>query len=239
MAKPGDNGDRQSGNILLARLRPSTRRRLDRLLEPVVLELKQTLHAADKPMDHVHFVESGVVSLVTAEVNGGSVELATIGNEGFVGTPLLLGTDRIPAVALCQIAGSALRMRAAAFLREVKRSEEFSLLLHRYVQMLIIQIAQSAACNRLHTVEKRAARWLLMTHDRVSSDTFALTQEFLSQMLGVRRAGVNVAAGILQRQGVIRYTRGVITVLDRRGLEKASCECYRIVRREFDRFIET
>jgi CRP-like cAMP-binding protein len=178
-----------------------------------------------------------VASVVAENGHGPSVEVATVGNEGFVGTPLLLGTDRSPAAAFCQVPGHGHRMSAAAFQREVRRSGDLSAIAHRYVQALMTLYAQSVACNRLHSIDQRAARWLLMTHDRVMADTFPLTQEFLSQMLGVRRAGVNVAANLLAEAGAISYSRGVITIVNRRALEKAACECYRVIRHEFDRLV--
>ena len=224
-------------NRLLAGVSRATFRRLARHLEPMSYTQRQYTYEANAPIRHVHFVETGVISVVAEDDHGGSVEVATVGNEGFVGTPLLLGTDRSPASAFCQVPGHGHRLSAAAFREEVARNGDLSDIAHRYVQALMNLYAQSVACNRLHSIEKRAARWLLMTHDRVAADSFPLTQEFLAQMLGVRRAGVNVAAGILQQAGVISYSRGVITVVNRRGLEKAACECYEVIRREFQRLV--
>jgi CRP-like cAMP-binding protein len=232
-----DVGAQQLCNRLLTGLSPRVCRRISQHLEPIEYTPKQYLYEANMPITHVHFVDTGVASVVMNDDHGNAVEVATVGNEGFVGTPLLLGTNRSPAAAFCQVPGHGHRMTANAFLSELRKNDEFSAITHRYVQALMNLYAQSAACNRLHTIEKRAARWLLMTHDRVAADTFPLTQEFLAQMLGVRRAGVNVAAGILQQAGAISYSRGIITVVNRRALEKASCLCYSVIRREFDRLI--
>ena len=169
--------------------------------------------------------------------DGASVEMATVGLEGMVGLPVFLGTDTMPSRAFGQVAGDSLRITTAAFTAEVKRNGPLVRVLNRYTQALFNQVAQTTACNRVHLVEQRCARWLLQTHDRVGSDRFSLTQEFLAQMLGVRRTGVSAAAGLLQKAGLIRYARGRITVLDRPGLESAACECYRVIKREFDRLI--
>jgi CRP-like cAMP-binding protein len=186
---------------------------------------------------HVYFPIGVVISLVTSMEDGTAVELATVGREGMVGLPVFLGTGSLPIQAFGQIPGEALRVTAEAFRAEIKRNGPLVQVLNRYMQALFIQVAQVAACNRVHLVEQRRARWLLQTHDRVGADQFLLTQEFLAQMLGVRRAGVSVAAGLLQKAGLIRYARGRITILDRPGQESAACECYRVVRREFDRLL--
>jgi CRP-like cAMP-binding protein len=224
------------GNRLLAGLPRGVMRRLEQLLEPVKLNVRTVLYEAGEPVQYVYFVDDGVCSVVMT-AGQSTVEVATVGREGFVGTPLLLGSDRTPATAFCQVPGEARRMPAAAFKREVKRNGALTVMLYRYIEVVMIQMAQAAACNRIHTIEKRAARWLLMTHDRVTADTFPLTQEFLAQMLGVRRAGVNVAMGILQKAGLVEYARGVVTIVDRAGLEQASCECYRVIRKETDRLV--
>jgi CRP-like cAMP-binding protein len=154
-----------------------------------------------------------------------------------IGLPVFLGAGSIPGEAFCQVPGRALRLPADVLLRELGDGGPFHDLLHRYTQAHINQIAQSAACGRVHSIDERCARWLLITHDQVGHDRFPLTQQFLAMMLGVRRAGVNAAASILQRAGYVRYRRGVITVTDRPGLESASCGCYRIVRDEFERLL--
>lgn len=169
--------------------------------------------------------------------NGEAVEVATVGNEGMVGLPVFLEAATIPGKAFAQIPGEAWRMSADTFKEQVSPGTPLHELLQRYTQALFNLISQSTACNRLHTVEERACRWLLMTHDRVGSDSFPLTQEFLAQMLGVRRPTVSTVASILQRAGFISYSRGKITILDREGLESASCECYEIIRAEFERLV--
>jgi hypothetical protein len=170
--------------------------------------------------------------------DGTVVETATVGCEGMLGLPLFHGTDRTSLQAFCQIPGEAFRMDAERFKSELAQNGTLTTMLHRYSQALLTMIAQSSACNRVHTMEQRLARWLLHSHDRVGRDTFPLTHQFLSQMLGVRRATVTEAAGRLQKASLIEYTMGKITLLDRPGLEGAACECYAIIRREFDRLLE-
>ncbi|OWY64040.1 hypothetical protein B7486_49525 [cyanobacterium TDX16] len=169
--------------------------------------------------------------------DGGVVEAATVGNEGMVGLPVFLEADTIPSQAIVQIPGDALRMKADAFKAWVDQSQPLQNLLKRYTQVMFNSIMQTAACNRRHEIEQRCCRWLLMTHDRVGSDNFPLTQEFLAQMLGVRRPSVSVVASILQKAGLIRYSRGKIIILDRPGLESATCECYPVIKQEFDRLL--
>jgi CRP-like cAMP-binding protein len=176
-----------------------------------------------------------VISLVQGELDGQVVEVATIGNEGMAGLPVFLGLESTAGQAFVQVAGAAQRMPSDVFRREVGAGTALHERLHRYTQALMVQMAQGAACNRLHPIAERCARWLAMTHDRVPSDTFELTQEFLGQMLGTRRAAVNEAMGIIQEAGLVRYTRGVITVLDRAGLEAVACKCYGIIRAQYER----
>lgn len=232
--------EQPSANRLLQLLPPKVLDRVLRHAQRVELNFKDVLVRADRPIEQVYFPETGVCSMVTAgEENFGPdqllVEVATIGREGFVGTPLLLGTDQTRSIMLMQIPGRGLQMAARDFTAMVRDEPVFQLTLLRYTQALIMQISQAATCNRLHNIEERAARWLLMTHDRVDGDTFPLTQEFLGQMLGVRRQAVNIAASMLQKAGLIHYTRGHITVLDRKGLEATLCECYRIIVNEFEK----
>jgi CRP-like cAMP-binding protein len=226
-------------NRLLTLLREEDRERLRWHLEPVELEYKLPLYDAYKPIEFVHFIETGVGSLVHTIANGQAAEVGTIGNEGFVGLPTLLGDDRGPTSVYVQVPGTGLRMTAGAFCQELERSGAMRATMLRYTHAFFNQVAQSAACAHFHSLEQRCCRWLLMTHDRMYSDQFLLTQEFLAMMLGVRRAGVTVAAGALQRTGLIRYTRGTVTILDRRGLERRSCECYGVSKREFDRLLST
>lgn len=212
-----------------ARLRPH--------IEAVDLVLRQSLYTANAPISHVYFPSTAVCSLVLTLDDDTLVEIATVGREGLVGLPALLGAISIPGEAFCQVAGRALRVPADALRREAGIGGPLHDLLLRYTQAHINQIAQSAACSRGHSIDERCARWLLITHDQVGAEQFPLTQQFLALMLGVRRAGVNAAASILQRAGYIRYSRGVITVTDRPGLESAACACYHVVRDEFARLL--
>jgi CRP-like cAMP-binding protein len=226
-----------SSNRLLGLLREEDRTRLYRHLEPVVLEYRRPLYDANQPVEFVYFIESGVGSLVLTMANGQAAEVGTIGNEGFVGLPVLLGDDRTPTSVYIQVPGAGLRIRAEVFREELERSGPMRATMHRYAHAFFNQVAQSAACRDFHSLEQRCCRWLLMTHDRMRSDEFLLTQEFLAMMLGVRRAGVSVAAGKLRGDGVIRYRRGNVTVVDRRSLEDRACECYSTSKREFDRLL--
>ncbi|MCU0536994.1 MAG: Crp/Fnr family transcriptional regulator, partial [Hydrococcus sp. Prado102] len=201
------------------------------------LDLKKILYNPNESIEFVYFVLDGVVSLLTILNDGAIVEVATVGNEGFVGLPIFLGATQIPGQALSQIPGTAMQMRAEIFKREVTQETTLFALLQRYTQALFNQVAQSAACNRIHTLEERFCRWILMTRDRVPGDTFPLTHEFLGQMLGVRRASVTEVAIRMQNAGLVQYKYGKMTVLDREGLESASCECYQIVQREFNRLV--
>jgi CRP-like cAMP-binding protein len=225
------------GNRLLDSLPRPDLERLRPHLEAVSVGVKHVVYEPNGQIKHVYFPIDCVISLVTYLEDGASVEMATIGLEGMVGLPIFLGTDTMPSRAFGQVPGDALRITAAAFTEEIERNGPLVRVLNRYTQALFNQVAQTTACNRVHLVEQRCARWLLQTHDRVGSDKFSLTQEFLAQMLGVRRTGVSAAAGLLQKAGLIRYARGWITVLDRPGLESVACECYRVIKREFDRLI--
>ena len=226
---------RATNNRLLAALPARERHVFVDLLEPISYTIKQSLYESDEPIPYVYFPLGGVFSIVSDADHGGIIEIATVGREGFVGVPVLLGVDRTPGNAFCQIPGDALRLRAGRFREELDRRPVIRRILLRYTQSFINQISQNAACNRLHSIEERCARWLLMTHDRVGVDQYLLTQEFLAQMLGVRRAGVSVVATRFQKEGFIRYGRGLLTIVNRRGLENAACACYEIMRREFRR----
>ncbi len=224
-------------NRLLGLLPPKDYQRLRPHLQRIPLGYRQSLYRARKPIGFVYFIESGVGSLVNTMSNGDAAEVGTIGNEGVVGLPLLLGDDRAPTSVYVQVPGVGLRMKAALFSKELARSPSMRTVMLRYAHALFNQVAQSAACNHFHPIEQRCCRWLLMTHDRMRSDEFLLTQEFLAMMLGVQRTGVTAAAGPLQRPGLIRYRRGDVTILDRRGLLRRSCECYSVSKREFDRLL--
>jgi CRP-like cAMP-binding protein len=223
-------------NRLLVALPRDEYHRLLPHLEKVPLPLKTILYEANGPIAHVFFPLNGVVSLVIMDA-GFTLEVGVIGNEGMVGTPVFLGSDRSPTKAIAQIPGAALRMEAEVFQREMRRLGPLHGLVQRYTQSMINQISQSIVCNRRHSVEKRMCRWLLMSHNRVEADEFPLTHEFLAQMLGVCRPTVTAVAGTLQKAELITYHRGKITVLDRKGLEAASCECYQVVAKELDRLL--
>jgi CRP-like cAMP-binding protein len=225
-----------SRNQILATLPGEVAARLESHLHHISLQTGNVLAEPDRPISAVYFPLTMVASMLTVMRDGSSVETGTIGNEGFVGLPVFLGVGSMPARTFTQVPGEAVRMPADAFRTEVAANRPFADTIARYVQSFFNQVAQSAACNRLHAVDERCARWLLMTHDRVGRDDFSLTQEFLAQMLGVRRSGVAVAAATLQQAGFIRYRRGHITMLDREGLEGASCECYEIMKHERDRW---
>jgi len=212
-----------------ARLRPH--------FEPVSLGYRQSLYRARGPIEFVYFIETGVGSLVNTMANGAASEVGTIGNEGVVGLPLLLGDDRAPHSVYVQVPGGGVRVKASQFQKELERSASLRLVMLRYVHAFFNQVAQSAACNQYHSIEQRCCRWLLMTHDRMDSDEFLLTQEFLAMMIGVQRTGVTAAASALQKADLIRYRRGVVTIVDRRGLELGSCECYGISKKEFDHLL--
>jgi CRP-like cAMP-binding protein len=224
-------------NQLLVALPPEDLDPLRALLEPVSLANKQTLSAPGAPIDYVYFPQNGMVSLVQPLENGAMIEVGMIGNEGLVGVPVVLGADSSPLEAMVQMPGSALRMRASALREEASRRTALLASLLRYVQALHIQVSLTAACNGRHTLPERLARWLLTAHDRASSDQLPLSHEFLSMMLGVRRAGVTVALGTLRAAALIRNTHGQVNVIDRPGLEAASCECYRTVRNEYERLL--
>jgi CRP-like cAMP-binding protein len=224
-------------NKLLAKLVRQELEVISPDLEPVELPLGQTLHEPFGPIDHVYFVERGVVSMVNESDTGDIVEVATIGPEGMVGFSVLLGVHSVPTRSLVQIPGDGLRMKTTDLDRALPRTPGLQKLLFRSTMAVINQIAQSTSCNRLHEVQERCARWLLQTHDRVDSDSFPLTQEFLGQMLGVHRPTVSIAAGMLQKAGLIVYSRGRIIIVDRNGLEAASCSCYRTIKDEYDRLL--
>jgi CRP-like cAMP-binding protein len=224
-------------NRLLALLPPDVLAQLAPKFSRVSLSLRQSLYAADQPIEAVFFFESGMASMVTQLEDGVQAEVGIIGFEGMTGIALLHGADSSFTDGFVQIAGTALRMGASAFRQELQSNEPFRVLLLRYSEAHQAQISQTAACNGRHGLEQRLARWLLMAHDRVEDDELPLTQEFLAMMLGVHRPSITVTAGILQRAGLIRYASGRITILDRPSLEASSCECYSAVRGRFERLL--
>lgn len=226
----------QPANRILRKLQPDDIQSMLPLMELVELDIKASIYEPNHPIEYAYFPESGVISIVTPLEDGSSVEVAVIGNEGMVGLPVILQANSSPTRAFCQVSGKSWRIKAECLKQQMDRSANFTRLMLRYTQTVFDLIAQTSACNRLHTIEERCARWLLLLHDRASngSDTFFLTQEFLAQMLGVRRSGVNLAAGMLQKANLINYVRGKITILDRTGLEEACCECYGVVCKALD-----
>ncbi|WP_339380975.1 Crp/Fnr family transcriptional regulator [Brasilonema sp. UFV-L1] len=224
-----------SENRLLATLPTEEYERLLPHLESIFLPAKQILYNINEPIEYVYFPKNGIISLVIIMENGATVEVTTVGNEGMIGLPVFLGANRLPnQQAISQVPGESMRMKAEVFKACVTPSTTLYRLLQYYTQTLFNQIAQSVACNSLHSIEKRFCRWLLMSHDRAESDEFPLTQEFLAQMLGVRRAGVSVVASTFQKDGIISYRRGQMKILNRGGLEAASCECYAKLKQEFE-----
>jgi CRP-like cAMP-binding protein len=197
------------------------------------------LLAPGRQIRSVYFPVTAVVSLLTTMNDGDAVEIATVGSEGMVGVPVFLGAKSlgINDVVQVQVPGTVLKMPAKVFLDEARNGKAFKVVVQRYIQAHMRQVSQQVACNGLHSVQERCARWILLTHDRVGEDEFPLTQEFLAQMLGVRRASVTVAAGSLQGASLVRFWRGRVTIVDRAGLEAASCECYKITAKEFDRLL--
>ena len=215
-----------SANQLIARLPPDARLRLDAIGEVVELALSQVLGLPRAPTLHVHFPIDGFISLL-AQIDGDhAMEVGMVGREGMLGIQVALGVATDPLRSLVQGEGHALRIDAGEFRAEIARTPALRLVIDRYVVVLLAQHARAAACLRFHRIEERLARWLLMSQDRATSASFTVTQEFLAYMLGVRRVSVTVAAGSLQRQRLIAYERGRMTVVDREGLERAACSCY-------------
>lgn len=231
--------DDPTQNHLLALLAPEDLARLRRHMRFIDLPARTSLFAAEEPTQTIYFPVAGVASLMALDADGGAVEMASIGREGMVGLAGALGTQFTLGEVIQQIAGRAATLPADVLRADYRAGGSVASVLERYTTALIAQIGQGVACNRLHDVEMRAARWLLMCHDRVGLDTFALTHEFFAIMLGVARPRVTLVAGILQKAGMIRYTRGRITIVDRGGLESTSCACYQIVRSEFNRLLGT
>jgi CRP-like cAMP-binding protein len=225
-------------NRLLRALSPATGQQVRLMLHPVALRLKETLITRDAPITTVYFPLDAVVSVVSTFADGSTREAATIGNEGLVGVPRFLQADSMPFTAFVQVPGAALRMEAIRFDQAVRTvGNDFAEVLARYTHAWCTQLGQHAVCHGHHRVVQRCARWLLQTQDRVGRATFPLTQDFLALMLGVRRPSVTTVARQLQQAGLIAYQRGLIHVLDRPGLEAASCECYGVISREMDRLL--
>lgn len=225
----------QPKNRILAALPGNEYERLLPHLKPVTLEYKQILFEPHKTIRYSYFPEDSIISMVTTVIDKTVVEVGLAGYEGMVCVATILGVNSTPHQCLVQGQGSAQRMKAGVLRDEFKRGGRLQDLLLRYTQAHLVQIAQTSVCNRLHALEARLSRWLLMIHDRVDGDEFLLTQDVISKMLGAQRTGVTDSAGILQKNGSISYSRGRIVVLNRQKLEETSCECYWIVREEYDR----
>ncbi len=224
-------------NRLLAKLPKTEYERLRPGLKCVSLGFGEVLYEPGDIIKHVYFPNDSIVSLLSGLSERSSLEVGMVGNEGMAGLPIFMGVNVSPTRAIVQGSGSAMRMTSAAMRREANRSGALHRLLHRYAHSLLTQVSQSSPCYRFHSVDARLARWLLMTSDRLGLEEFQMTQEFMSNMLGVRREGVNKAAGALQTDKLIRYRRGAITILDRLGLEANSCVCYAIIKAEGDEYL--
>jgi CRP-like cAMP-binding protein len=226
-----------SANRLLAALPEGEYRRLLPELEEVAMPFAEVLYVPGAEIRHVYFPNDSIVSLLAEVADRSTLEIGFVGNEGMAGLYVFMGVYTSPHRAIVQGAGTAVRMKASALRKESGRAGPLHDLLHRYAHSLLIQVSQTAACNRFHMMDARLARWLLMSGDRLGADEFHLTQDFISNMLGVRREGVSKAAGILQKNGLINYSRGRINILDRAGLEAVSCECYVIIKDESDSYL--
>jgi CRP-like cAMP-binding protein len=222
-------------NELLAALPSGERARIYPFLQRVAMPLGMVLYEPSDVLRHVYFPIDCIVSLLYMMQNGDSAEISLVGNEGLVGVALFMGGESTPSRAIVQSEGCAYRLNARRLKDEFRRQGQMQLLLLRYTQSLLTQMAQTAVCNRLHSVDQQLCRWLLLSLDRLRSNRLSMTQELIANMLGVRREGVTIAAAKLQKLGVIRYSRGVVTIVDRQQLEKLSCECYAVVKRETDR----
>lgn len=221
-------------NRLLAALPQKEYKRLLPKLEHVPLVYGENIYMPGDVIRHVYFPESGIISLLSQVDNHSSIEVGIVGSEGMAGLPVFLGVKISGNIAVVQGAGSALRLPVRDFLETCANGNKMAAIIQRFIHSLLVQISQSAACNRFHPIEERLARWLLMTQDRMHSNEFQITQEFLSNMLGVRREAVNKAAGSLQQHELISYVRGDLTINHREGLEKAACPCYWIIKNEYE-----
>jgi CRP-like cAMP-binding protein len=219
-----------SANNLLSKLPARELAALLELAIPIECTVRDVLSASGAPIKNVYFPLTGMISLVTTLKDGTSIESMTVGREGFAGLPLFHGVSNTPTVAMCQIEGAFLRLSSESFTQLLPDVPELSLLLHRYSQFAYEVVAQSTACNSMHLIEQRCARWLLISSDAINSNELGLTHEFLSQMLAVRRPGVTVAIGALEKTELIEHRYGKISILDKSGLEKVACECYRTIR---------
>ena len=228
---------KRNANQLLAALPDAEWQRWSPMMEPVHMPLGQVLYESGDTMKHVYFPITSIISLLFVTENGASAELAVVGNEGIVGISLFMGGGSTPSRAVVQSGGEGYRLHAMVMKKEFDRGGPVLHLLLRYTQALITQMAQTAVCNRHHSLDQQLCRWLLLSMDRLTGNELVMTQELIANMLGVRREGVTEGALKLQKLGLIRYARGHITVIDRVGLEQRSCECYAVVRKEYDRLL--
>jgi CRP-like cAMP-binding protein len=224
-------------NHLLAGISDEAMERLLPNLQPVSLPLGKVLYESGEKLDYIYFPTTAIISLLYIMENGSTAEIGVIGNDGLVGIAIFMGGDTTPNRAVVQSAGRAYKMKARVMKDEFTRGGRFHNLCLRYTQALITQISQTAVCNRLHSVDQQLCRWLLLSHDRLPSDRLIMTQDLISNMLGVRREGVTHAAKRLQNAGYISYVRGDMTILDRKGIEAQVCECYEVVRAEYNRLL--
>ncbi len=227
--------DRKTANRILLALPPATFERIRSNLEHVDLVRGQIVYHVDLPINELYFVDRGLISLVKTMQDGRTVEIGAVGIEGVTGCNALFGMESAILESIVQLPGSALRVRADTLRKEMAADGALRGYIQKYAHFAVAQLAQTAACNRLHSLEERCCRWLLIAHDNARSDSFRLTHEFLAMMLGVQRSGVSLTASILQKAGLICYARGIVTVTDRPGLEAAACECYRAIHAQLDR----
>jgi len=227
-----------SGNRLLACLPKRDHRKLAPELELISLKAKHTAYEHGKAIDHIYFPINTVISMVAPTRQGRDVEVATIGNEGMVGLPVFLGAGSTPGMAYAQVPGDSFRIKAEVFWEQARQSDPIVKIMRLYAHALIVQIMQRVACNQTHSAIKRCARCLLTTHDQVQNERFPLTQEILGFMLGIRRTGVSAVASALKQRRIINYNRGMVEILNRPELESASCECYAMVKEEFERLFQ-
>jgi CRP-like cAMP-binding protein len=231
------NTDDALMNHLLVALPADEYERIKPYLEPVSLLLGEVIYESGEQLEYIYFPTTAIISLLYIMENGSTAEIAMAGNDGLIGIALYMGGSTTPNRSVVQSAGNAFRLPSKALKFEFGLGGVFQNILLRYTQYLMTQISQTAVCNRLHSVDKQLCRWLLINHDLLQTNKLIMTHDLIANMLGVRREGVSIAAGHLQREGLIKYVRGTITILDRKGLESSSCECYEVVKEEYDRLL--
>jgi CRP-like cAMP-binding protein len=237
MSVTAASGEEALQNHLLAGISKEELARLLPNLLPISLPLGEVLYESGEELDYVYFPTTAIISLLYIMENGSSAEIGVVGNDGMVGIAIFMGGNTTPNRALVQSAGKAFKMKAGLMKDEFTRGGRFHNICLRYTQALITQISQTAVCNRLHSVDQQLCRWLLLSHDRLPSNRIIMTQDLIANMLGVRREGITHAARRLQKDGYIKYVRGDMTILNRKGLEESVCECYEVVRTEYDRLL--